>query len=170
MRAIDAHEADMSLTPIGRVLRLAGRTSAFASIYRRVGPRLDTWLSRRFKGQVTAKLYGLPSLVLVTIGGKTGLARPSPLLYVRDGGDFIVVGTNFGQDHHPAWTNNLAKNPSASVELGPVVVPVLAKAMDDADFARCWPKFVDMYPGYAGYLERSGRTPRMFRLVATPTR
>jgi deazaflavin-dependent oxidoreductase (nitroreductase family) len=158
------HEAQTKLTWLGQLLKLVGRTRAFAVVYRRIGPPLDTWLGRRFKGQVAARMYGLPALVLVTTGAKTGLPRPSPLLYVREGEDFLVVGTNFGQGHHPAWTNNLLANRRASVEVGPAVVPVLATLVDDAEFSACWPRFVDLYPGYAGYLERSGRSPRMFRL------
>lgn len=167
LRRLADHEASMSLTPIGRALQIMGRTSAFAFVYRRFGPRLDVWLNRRFKGQVASRLYGLPALVLTTVGKKSGLPRPSPLIYVRDGVDFLVVGTNFGQEHHPAWTGNLLQEPRASVDLGPVRLPVTAKLVEGADFAASWPRFVAIYPGYDGYIERSGRTPRMFRLSPT---
>lgn len=164
LRDVAAFEASVKLTPIGKLLRVVGRTPAFATVYRRIGPPLDLWLGRRFKGQVAGRMYGLPALVLVTTGKKTGLRRPSPLLYLRDGDDFLVVGTNFGQGHHPAWTANLLAEPRAEIEVGPATLPVLASPIEEPEFARCWERFVALYPGYAGYLERSGRKPHMFRL------
>ena len=164
LRRVAAHEAAVRLTPIGRFLKVVGRTESFGAVYRRVGPKVDRWLERRFKGQVAARVYGIPALVLVTTGAKTGLRRASPLLYVRDGRDFLIVGTNFGQLHHPAWTNNLLAEPRAAVEIGGESVPVVATLLDEGEFSASWPRFVATYPGYAGYLERCERSPRMFRL------
>ena len=46
------------------------------------------------------------------------------LIYVRDGADFMVVGSNFGQHHHPGWTANLLAHPDAFIEVGPERLPV----------------------------------------------
>lgn len=161
---VAAFEAGVRPGLVARVLRTVGRTATFAWVYSRIGPRFDTWLGRRFPGAF--QLYGLPALLLVTTGAKSGLPRTSPLLYLRDGDDFLVVGTNFGQLHHPAWTGNLLAQPRAMVELGPAKVPVLAQLLDEASFQAQWPRFVAIYPGYADYLARcGGRAPRMFRLA-----
>ena len=39
-------------------------------------------------------------------------------MYFRfeESGDFIVVASNYGQDHHPAWYLNIAADPNVSVE------------------------------------------------------
>jgi len=166
LERIAQHEATMRPGLVTRFFRAIGRTAGFAALYRRIGPKLDTWLQRRFKGSFTARIYGIPALLIVTTGAKSGLPRTSPLLYVRDGDDFIVVGTNFGQEHHPAWTNNLQANPRATIEVGPERLTVDAVLVSDADFPGQWNKLVQLYPGYAGYLARSGRHPRMFRLRA----
>jgi deazaflavin-dependent oxidoreductase (nitroreductase family) len=165
LRRISAYEATLRRGIVTVFFRMIGKTSFFAWGYRRIGPRIDPWLMRVTKGWLIARVYGIPALLIITKGAKTGLPRTSPLLYVRDGSDFIVVGTNFGQGHHPAWTNNLLANPQATVEVGPARVGVTATLVDDAMFSLQWPRLVELYPGYAGYLERSGRQPRMFRLI-----
>jgi len=124
----------------------------------------DVTVSTNLGGWVNRNVYGMPGLLLVTTGAKSGLSRTSPLLYLRDGDDFLIVGTNFGQGHHPAWTANLLAEPHAEIEVGPATLPVVASPIEEPELARCWERFVALYPGYAGYLERSGRKPHMFRL------
>ena len=116
-----------------------------------------------------AKLYGFPMLLLHTVGAKSGEPRTSPLLYVRDGDDVLVLGTNFGQVKHPGWTANLRKDPDARIEIGPFNLAVHASEIADAQWDRYFPGFVAVYPGYANYLQRRGELiPRMFRLTPRP--
>jgi hypothetical protein len=72
---------------------------------------------RKTHGQIISRWYGLPALLLATTGAKSGQRRVQPLVYVRDGRDFAIVGTNFGQTHHPAWTANLLAHPAGQREL-----------------------------------------------------
>lgn len=165
LAALADHEARVQSGPLTRLLRRLGRTSQFAAVYRRVGPVVDPRIAHLRQGRVMAKVYGFPVLLLHTTGAKSGQARTSPLLYVRDGDDLMVLGTNFGQPKHPAWTANLLAHPDAAVEVGPVRLKVVAEQVDDATWERMFPSFVAVYPGYANYLERrEGLAPRMFRL------
>ena len=165
LRQVTQYEETVHRTLLTSALRAAGRTKAFSAMYRRIGPTLDPWLMRKSGGRAITRLYGLPAMLLDSVGSKTGLIRTSPLLYLRDGEDFVVVGTNFGQFHHPAWTANLLASPRAHVEVGPVRLAVVAELVDRAEWEAIWPQFCEIYPGYASYLERCGdRTPRMFRL------
>lgn len=158
-------EAARRATPVTRLLLTVGKTRGFARVYRVLGPAIDPWALHRSKGRIASRVYGLPALLLTTIGRRSGEPRVSPLLYIRDGDDFVVVGTNFGQRHHPAWTANLLARPDAEIEVGPERLAVTGELVDDAAWQRLWPRFVAVYPGYAGYLQRaSGRTPRMFVL------
>jgi deazaflavin-dependent oxidoreductase (nitroreductase family) len=168
LQRIAEYEATVRPRPLTRLLRVISRWRAFAWFYRRVGPRIDPWLMKRWQGRLVARVYGVPALLLGTRGAKTGLLRSTPLLYLRDGDDFIVVGTNFGQAHHPAWTANLLARADASVEVATARVEVTAHLVDEQTFAAHFPRFVAIYPGYALYLERSGRSPRMFRLCPNP--
>jgi deazaflavin-dependent oxidoreductase (nitroreductase family) len=149
------------------VLKKVGPQPWFISVYRRVGPKIDPYLSRLAGGEWMKTVYGLPGMVLHTTGAKSGAPRSNPLLYVRDGEDFIVIGTNFGQPKHPAWTGNLKAHPEqAAIEVGGTKVPVHASLIDGDDWDTLFASLVKMYPGYALYLERRGDLPpRMFRLV-----
>lgn len=108
---------------------------------------------------------GAPTLVLETIGRKSGLPRLSPLLFARDGAAVIVVGSNFGQQHHPAWTGNLLAHPRAKVVSGGVEVAVVAELLTGADADAGYQKLVDVTTVYAEYKNRTDREIRVFRLT-----
>ena len=76
------------------------------------------FLFRLSGGHVLSRLEGTGVLILVTRGRKSGEPRSSPLLYFQfeESGDLIVVASNYGQDHHPAWYLNIAADPIVSVE------------------------------------------------------
>ncbi len=163
LRRIADHERRLRPT-VPHVLQSAGRTRAFAAFYRRYGPKADPWLFRKTQGRAAIPL-GFPILLLTTTGARSGLSRVMPLVYVRDGDDFVVVGTNFGQRHHPGWTANLMAHPDASIEVGSERLPVTGELADRATWERLWPRFVALYPGYENYLTRCApRKPRMVRL------
>jgi deazaflavin-dependent oxidoreductase (nitroreductase family) len=162
------YERGMQKTWMQRLLQAIGPTRGFAFVYRRLGPKVDPWLLRSTGGQIATKLYGFPTLLLNTTGAKTGKTRVSPLLYVRDGDDFVVVGTNFGTEHHPAWTGNLLKCPQAGIVVGKETIDVTAELVDERAFERLWPKFTAVYRGYDVYRARlTGREARMFLLHPT---
>ena len=103
---------------------------------------------------------------LVHRSQKPFLPRSSPLVYVRDGDDVMLVGTNFGQPKHPGWTANLLAHPDAAVTIGPVRLLVHAALLPDEECEEHDPRFVEVYPGYAGYRgRRADLPPRMFRLT-----
>ena len=161
---IAAHEQTVHKNAITSFLHAVGPTRAFAYVYSRIGPYIDRYLLHR-RGAQASQFYGFPALLLITTGAKSGQPRESPLLYVRDGDTFAIVGTNFGGKPHPAWTGNLQKTPAARIVVADETLEVQAELADDATWQRLWPKFCAMYPGYDAYLKRlTDRTPRMFLL------
>lgn len=127
---------------------------------------LDRRLLLRTRGRKTLLgPIGAPTLVLETIGRKSGQPRLSPLLFARDGESVIVVGSNFGQQHHPAWTGNLLAQPQARVISGGVEVPVVAELLSGAEAAAGFQKMVDLTAVYATYRTRTDREIRVFRLT-----
>lgn len=108
-------------------------------------------------GRVGATLGGKPMLLLTTKGRKSGKERTTPLLYHRDGGDFVVVGSNGGDDRHPAWYLNLKSDPSARVQAGRRKTTCTAVIAPPEERARLWPKLCAEYAGYAEYEKRTER-------------
>jgi deazaflavin-dependent oxidoreductase (nitroreductase family) len=161
---VAAYEQRLRRTPLTALLGALAPTRPFAAFYRRVGPRLDRFLIRASSGRVASRLYGLPVLLLSTTGAKSGQTRTTPLLYVRDGLDFAVAGTNFGHPGHPSWTANLLAEPAAVIEIGPERIGVTAELADAETYRRVWPRFLSVYPGYGHYASRRDVPPRMFLL------
>jgi deazaflavin-dependent oxidoreductase (nitroreductase family) len=129
---------------------------------------LDRRLLMRSNGKYTVLgPLGSPVMLLTTTGAKSGLPRTTPLLYSRDGDDLIVVGSNFGQDHHPAWTGNLIKDPKAVVTIGGEQVPATARLLEGDEAEAAYRKMVELATTYDAYRSRTDRSIRVFRLTAT---
>ena len=111
---------------------------------------------------------GAPMLLLETVGRKSGQVRVSPLLFARDGGSAIVVGSNFGQAHHPAWTGNLLADPHATIVVRGKRIPVTAALLTGAEAAAAYQKMVEVTRVYAAYKGRTDRNIRVFRLTPLP--
>ncbi|WP_019203760.1 nitroreductase family deazaflavin-dependent oxidoreductase [Tsukamurella sp. 1534] len=147
-----------------RMLQL-GRHPAVSRAIRATVP-LDKAVTRLSRGHVHLVPEALlPQLTLTTVGRRSGVARSVPLLYVRDGKDFVVIASNFGQQHHPAWSYNLESSPDAEVLLGTRRIPVRAKRMSESDRKRLWPAIVEVWPAYDDYVVRAGnRRIKLYRL------
>lgn len=107
----------------------------------------------------------VPSLVLHTIGARSGLERESTLMYCPNGDTMLVTGSNFARDDHPAWTTNLLKNPRAVASVHGVRVPVIASIVPDDERDEAWVTIERQWPNYREYERQSGRTLRIFRLT-----
>ena len=98
-----------------------------------------------------------PILLLNTVGRKSGRKRTSPLLYVMDGEDFVIIASKGGAPTHPAWYLNLRADPDATVEVGDREVRVRAEETDSEEKTRLWQKMVEMYPTYDDYQKKTQR-------------
>ncbi|WP_328468242.1 nitroreductase family deazaflavin-dependent oxidoreductase [Actinoplanes sp. NBC_00393] len=147
-----------------RLWRAAGSWPVFTPVARRL-VTVDRWLGRLTRGRVVA-LGMAPSLMLTTTGRKSGLPRSNPLQYVRDGDDFIVIASNWGGEHDPAWSYNLRSIPQARVTLDGRDIPVTARETDGPERERLWQLITDQWPGYDNYRTRAAhRRIRVFRLT-----
>ena len=153
-------------SPVGRVVQRVAGSAAFAKVAPRFLPQLDRAVNKATGGRVLISQGLLPSLVLVTTGHKSGEERRAPLATMpRDDGSFIVVGSNFGREKHPAWTTNLLKQPDATIVYRGREIAVTATQLSDEEKAEIWPMLTTMWPTYDRYVERSGRNLRVFRLT-----
>jgi F420H(2)-dependent quinone reductase len=111
-----------------------------------------------------------PSLLLHTVGAKTGLPRTSTLSYARDGDSYLIVASNAGSDRYPAWYHNLRKHPECEINIGPKRFAVTARRItpDDADYHRLW-QLVNKNNAnrYKGYRSKTSRPMMIFALTAS---
>ena len=115
-------------------------------------------------GRVLGSFRGAPMLLLTTKGRKSGQARTTPLLYVRDGDTYVVVASNGGMDWEPAWWLNLQANPVAQVQAGPRVLRVRAERVGPEERAGLWSRLTRTYPAFEGYQRRVSREIALVRL------
>ena len=108
-------------------------------------------------GRVGAQLVGRPMLLLTTTGRKSGELRTTPLSYLRDGDDCIIVASNNGGDRHPAWWLNLEASPKAQIKVGRVRWDVDAIVANRDEYERLWPMLLGYNPQYAGYKAKTDR-------------
>lgn len=107
---------------------------------------------------------GLHFVVLTTTGRKSGNPHTVPLVYAPHEGGALVLGSNYGQAHHPAWTANLLANPRASAEVGGETFAVLAEHITGPQFDDLYVKFLAIGKNYDVYRTRTQRDLRMFAL------
>ncbi len=119
--------------------------------------KANTFWYRLTGGAIGNKLGRAPVLLLTTIGRKSGKRRTTPLLFLEDGDDVVIVGSNAGDDRDPAWWRNLRHNPAAVVQIRRETRPVRAHLATDDEKARLWPRLTAMYPDYIVYTTRTKR-------------
>ena len=102
-------------------------------------------------GQVGYDWNGTSCLILHTIGRTTGQTRKFPLIFGRDGGDYVLVASKGGAPKNPGWYDNLVAHPDVTIQVWGDIIPVTARTGTPQDKARVWPSMVAQWPGYDGY-------------------
>lgn len=115
------------------------------------------WLYTASDGRLGGAALGFRFLLLETVGRRTGALRKTPLLYLEDGGRFVVIGSNAGDDRTPAWWLNLQARPEAAVRVGRRRARVTARAASAEERAELWPRLVAAYRWYDVYQHRTAR-------------
>ena len=118
---------------------------------------LNMRVYRLTDGRMGGKVKGAPVLLLDHLGRKTGRARTTPVLYLRDGADLVIVGSRGGSDAMPAWLLNLMSTPRTTVQIGSERRAVIARQATAEEKQRLWPRLVEMYDEYAVYQQRTKR-------------
>ena len=140
-----------------RIVRWLGHRRWFAAAGRRFGAPLDRFLYRLTRGRVNSTAGVAPLILLTTTGRRSGRARTTPVMYIRDGERFVVSSENFGQERAAAWPLNLLADPRAIVQIGPETVACRARLLDDAEADRYWDRLVEVWPAHETYRARSGK-------------
>lgn len=151
------------MNPYRALFRWLGRKRWFTAFGRKILTPLDKAFRHR-RWSPTAFGTGFPMGYLTTRGRRSGEPRTVPLLYRETtDGHAAVVGTNFGEAGHPDWVLNLESDSKAKWKVREEH-PVRARQATDLEYLSLWPQFVEVWPAYEDYVERSGRRPKMFIL------
>jgi deazaflavin-dependent oxidoreductase (nitroreductase family) len=100
---------------------------------------------------------GIPTLVLLSRGRRSGEPRRNALIYGRDDDAYVVVGSRGGHRNHPHWYLNLIEEPRASVQVGWERFGVIARTAVSAERRRLWKVMVDIFPTYDEYRQKTTR-------------
>lgn len=116
---------------------------------------------QKTEGRIGHRIPGAPpSLLLHTVGAKTGLARTTSLTYAKDGDSYLVVASKGGEPKAPGWYFNLKADPQVEINVGPKRFGVTARVVgrDDPDYSRLW-QLVNKNNAnrYEGYQKRTTR-------------
>jgi len=122
--------------------------------------RIHDAVYQKTNGWIGHRTLGIPSLLLHTVGAKTGTARTASLTYARDGGNYLIVASKGGDPKAPGWYHNLKSNPNVEINVGPKRFGVTAKPVlpDDPDYGRLW-QIVNKNNSdrYAAYQKKTSR-------------
>jgi deazaflavin-dependent oxidoreductase (nitroreductase family) len=131
--------------------------------------RLHDKIYKSTNGRIGHRIPGVPpSLLLHTVGAKTGQPRTASLTYARDGDSYLIVASNGGDERFPGWYHNLRKRPDCEINVGPKRFAVTARRVtpEDADYARLW-QLVNKNNSdrYTSYQSRTSRPIPIFALT-----
>ncbi len=129
---------------VGKIIKTMSKVNV--AIYRWTGGLLGS------KWRVgSAFPWGVPVLLLTTIGRKSGQPRTAPLLFIEDGDKVVVVGSQGGLPKHPLWYKNLVATPECEVQIKRRKMKMKARTATPEERAALWPKLVAHYPDFASY-------------------
>ena len=121
------------------------------------------------KEGTTLRDTGLPVIIVTHTGNKTGAIRKTPLMRVKDGANYILVGSMGGAPSHPVWVYNLRASSTVEIRDHTAVQAMRVREVNDAaERARLWGLAVAAFPPYAEYQAKTTRQIPVF--VAEPAR
>jgi deazaflavin-dependent oxidoreductase (nitroreductase family) len=97
------------------------------------------------------------TLILHTTGRKSGKSRKNPLIYGRDGNDYLIVASKGGAPDHPDWYQNLMAHPDTVIQVWGDRIPVTARTAAPEERARLWPTMTKEWPEYDEYQKKTER-------------
>jgi deazaflavin-dependent oxidoreductase (nitroreductase family) len=115
----------------------------------------------------TLRDTGLPVIIVTHTGNKTGAIRKTPLMRVKDGANYVLIGSMGGAPKNPVWVYNLRTNSAVEIRDHTAVRAMrVREVQDETERARLWALAVAAYPPYAEYRTRTTRRIPVF--VAEP--
>jgi deazaflavin-dependent oxidoreductase (nitroreductase family) len=100
----------------------------------------------------------VPTLLLDHVGRRSGVPYTTPLLYLENGPDLVVVASQGGLPKNPQWYPNLVAHPDTTVRVRREGVRrVRARIATPEERAELWPRLVELYADFAKYARWTDR-------------
>ncbi|MBI5948163.1 MAG: nitroreductase family deazaflavin-dependent oxidoreductase [Chloroflexi bacterium] len=131
-------------------------------------PQLPGWITEHIEkylatnGEDGHLWRGVPTLLLTTTGKVSGEPRLLPLIYGKDGANYVIVASKGGAPAHPAWYRNLVAQPLVDVQVGADKFKARARTAAADEKPRLWKMMAAIWPAYDEYQQR---TPRPIPVV-----
>lgn len=130
---------------------------------------LDRFVVKVGRGRVRPPTSGfVPTILMTTVGRKSGRERTTPLVYVRDGDDYLVANARPVGERRNPWVLNLRAAGTARVQQHGRRIEVTAYELDTPELEQWWPEMVDVWPAFADHYTATGERT-MFRLSPKTT-
>ena len=116
--------------------------------------------TRRYRetgGEEGHDWQGTQTLLLTTIGRKSGEPRELPLIYGRSGDDYLIVASKGGADEPPAWYVNLVADPEVEVQVRGDRFKARAREATPEEKPKMWETMVAEWPAYDDYQSKTER-------------
>jgi len=106
---------------------------------------------------------GMPCILVTHMGNKSGAIRKIPLMRVKVGEAYVLVGSMGGQPKNPVWVYNLRANPDVEIRDATSVYKMrVREVMDDTEREQLWTASAKAYPPYNDYQSKTSRKIPVF--------
>jgi deazaflavin-dependent oxidoreductase (nitroreductase family) len=110
----------------------------------------------------------IPTLLLTTVGRRSGRLHRVGLGYYAREHDFVICGSLGGAAHHPAWYSNLVAHPLAWATVNRATAPIDTRTAVGDEHAELWQWIIGLVPEYRAYERRAAGHRQMPLVVCSP--
>jgi deazaflavin-dependent oxidoreductase (nitroreductase family) len=118
----------------------------------------------RSGGTSGTTLRGVPTVVVTSVGSRSGKLRKNPVMRVEHDGLYAAVASKGGAPEHPSWYRNLVEHPLVELQDGPAKGDYTARELSGDERAVWWDRALQVWPDYAEYQKKTDRQIPVFVL------
>jgi deazaflavin-dependent oxidoreductase (nitroreductase family) len=115
-------------------------------------------------GESGIELRGVPTIVLTSMGARSGKLRKHPVMRVEHDGAYAAVASKGGAPENPGWYHNLVKNSLVELQDGTQKGDYSARRLTGEERSTWWERAIQVWPDYANYQTKTDREIPVFLL------
>jgi deazaflavin-dependent oxidoreductase (nitroreductase family) len=115
-------------------------------------------------GKVDGIFANAPLLIVTSKGAKSGREHTFPIVYTREGDNYVIIASKGGAPSNPHWYHNLVANPDVTIEVGTEQMPVRAREAKGEERDRLFRAQADLMPNFDDYQKNTTRVIPVFVL------